>query len=151
MKKCNLCKFTRSNSDFYNQRASTNGKESKCKLYLTMLRSTAKGVIRIIWNSQLGNSKKRGSKRPKYGKLWLINWVLSQDKYYKLHHNWVMSNYDSKLKPSVDRIDDSIGYTKINIQLMTWAENREKGFNTKKVKNKNISKMSKKIKLYNIL
>ncbi len=36
------------------------------------------------------------------------------------------------LIPSLDRIDDSIGYTEDNIQLMTWQENRDKSYKDRK-------------------
>jgi hypothetical protein len=41
------------------------------------------------------------------------------------------------LRPSVDRIDDYVGYTLTNIQLMTWQENNTKSHSDRKIgKNK---------------
>ena len=59
----------------------------------------------------------------------LKEWLNNQETYYTLHKNWVDSNYDRKLAPSIDRIDDYLGYTLDNIELMTWEENRIKGIN----------------------
>ncbi len=38
----------------------------------------------------------------------------------------MVSGYESKLKPSIDRIDEYTHYTIGNIQLMTWGENKAK-------------------------
>ena len=40
---------------------------------------------------------------------------------------YVDSDCDKYLKPSIDRIDDYKGYSFDNMQLLTWAENNEKG------------------------
>ena len=47
--------------------------------------------------------------------------------YIELHRNWVKSDYDSDLKPSIDRINHKKRYSLNNIQVMTWRENFEKG------------------------
>ena len=39
---------------------------------------------------------------------------------------WKSSGYNRWTKPSVDRLDDNLGYSFDNIQLMTWKENNEK-------------------------
>lgn len=36
-------------------------------------------------------------------------------------------------RPSVDRIVDSLGYSIANIQLMTWGENKSKGYHEQKL------------------
>lgn len=47
-------------------------------------------------------------------------------KFDRLYREWVKSKYNKQLKPSIDRISNSKGYLKNNIQWLTWAENRYK-------------------------
>lgn len=44
----------------------------------------------------------------------------------RIYDEWVKSNFQKQYKPSIDRISYKIGYTKDNIQWLTWAENRYK-------------------------
>ena len=47
--------------------------------------------------------------------------------FHTIYDNWVASNYNSDLTPSLDRIDDYLPYTETNIELVTWKENKDKG------------------------
>lgn len=46
--------------------------------------------------------------------------------YLYLYENWVKSNFNSKLVPSIDRIDCSKGYSIDNIQFLTRSDNSKK-------------------------
>ena len=92
-------------------------------------RKSKSGLISNIYSSQKQSSKKRLHNPPTYSKEWLENWLLINPEFHRLYDIWVISGYDKMLKPSVDRIDDNIGYTEYNIQLMTWRENKEKYYN----------------------
>lgn len=69
-----------------------------------------------------------------YGKEYLnreewLSWCFSEENYKKfmvLYNNWVQSNFDEKLSPSVDRIDNNKGYKKSNLQWLTKSENSTK-------------------------
>ena len=77
------------------------------------------------------------------GDLW--DWIQSnyQEKFSLLFKNYVDSDCNRYLNPSIDRIDDYKGYTFDNMQLITWHENNIKGRNS--VKNKEqCSEMAKK-------
>ena len=87
---------------------------------------TKKGVITRIYISQKSRSKLRGHDLPSYSKKELYEWMYSQKLFHELFDTWKLSNYNKMNKPSIDRIDDSIGYTMGNIQLMTWQENINK-------------------------
>ena len=87
--------------------------------YLT----TPKGLLSVIWHSQLQNSRRRGHPAPTYTKRELGEWLFSQSEFPTLYSTWVASGCNTKLKPSIDRLDESIGYTLNNIRLITWEEN----------------------------
>ena len=92
-----------------------------------------KGRVVNIYSRQKHYSDKRGHPQPSYSKDELVTWALSQEKYHKMHNIWVLSDYDKSLTPTVDRIDDSVGYTMDNIQLLTWCENKNKHYDDRRV------------------
>ena len=47
-------------------------------------------------------------------------------KFIEIYNNWVKSNFENKLSPSVDRIKNNKSYTKDNIQWLTKSENCQK-------------------------
>lgn len=51
---------------------------------------------------------------------------LNDKKYNRLYNEWVNKNYHTQFKPSLDRINNKLGYTFENTQMLTWAENRYK-------------------------
>ena len=55
------------------------------------------------------------------------NFSLCGEVYHKLYEDWVNSEYDRKLSPSIDRIDSSKGYVLGNIQWITHSENSRLG------------------------
>lgn len=88
-------------------------------------------------------SKRRGDKIPLITKIELRKWLFENG----LEKKWIRyieSNFDKKLKPSIDRIDDYGVYEFSNMQLITWYENNKKGSNGLKhhrnSKNKNLQK-----------
>ena len=52
---------------------------------------------------------------------------LNDKQYIKLHKAWVDSGYLKALAPSLDRIDNELGYSFENIELMTWQQNHDNG------------------------
>lgn len=140
---CIKCKEIKFENEFHKEKQNKNGLSSICKKckYERNLNydRTIKGVINKIWQKQLFNSNKRKHPKPNYTKKELEEWILNQSNFEKLYNDWVNSGYDKWLKPSVDRLDDTIGYNFNNIQLITWKEN------DLKFKNKKYDKKSKTI------
>jgi len=46
--------------------------------------------------------------------------------FVELHEAWKYSNFNRKLTPSIDRIDNKKGYTVDNMQWMTLSNNSSK-------------------------
>lgn len=47
-------------------------------------------------------------------------------KFMDLYNNWVQNDFDNKLTPSVDRINNNIGYVAENLQWLTKSDNSSK-------------------------
>lgn len=126
-KECNKCLNILHIDNFYVYNKGYLGRRSVCKKCKcekdNIRRRTPKGMIHTIYNNQVKSSKRRGHHRPTYTKIELYNWVMSQSNFNKLYNDWVYSNYNVNLIPSVD----SLGYSINNIQLITWLENNIKG------------------------
>ena len=82
-----------------------------------------RGVCIRLWHHNVRNSIKRGHKPPEYSQKELIDWILKQPNFELLYTNWKISNYKQDFAVSIDRLDDSKGYSFDNIQLVTFREN----------------------------
>ncbi len=130
MKKCNKCKIKKDLSEFNANNRMKDGFINKCKSCVLKARlltkQTKKGLVASIYESQKRKSKVRGHIPPSYTLFGLRQWFRSNAAANHLYKAWVASGYATNLRPSVDRLDDSKGYSFDNIQLMTWGENRSK-------------------------
>ena len=130
MKKCFKCFKLKPLDGFYAHRAMGDGYLNKCKdctkldvkNNTTNYDFTEKGVIRVMYKTQVSNSKKRNMPPPNYRKGLLRDWLYNNG-FAKYYQKWVESGFAKKYKPSVDRIDDFKPYTLCNIQLGTWEDN----------------------------
>ncbi len=59
--------------------------------------------------------------------------ALSSITYIEMYKTWVKANRPLQLTPSVDRINPLLGYSKGNIQFLTYQENHQKGRKTAEV------------------
>ena len=139
MKECFKCKEVKDLSEFYKHKQMTDGHLNKCK-ECTKVDSknneknnskselsyckTEKGVIRVIYKTQVFNSKRRGHELPEYTKEQLSIWLYNNG-FKELYDIWKNSNFNKKLKPSCDRQDDYKNYSLDNIKLTTWDNNNK--------------------------
>ena len=131
MKKCRTCKNKFSLNEFYENSTYVDGYTLDCKTCFRKItqanKRTKVGVVSKIYYTQVRKSKLRNHLKPNYSKDELIEWVLKQENFEKIYHNWVSSGYDTKLVPSIDRLDNEKSYCINNIQIVTWCENDKNG------------------------
>ena len=84
-------------------------------------------VVKRMYYHQTANSKKRGHPPQDYSAEWFEKWIADNAEVYdELYDAWKKSGYTRWLKPSIDRIDMLLPYTKTNIELVTWGENHKR-------------------------
>lgn len=130
MKYCYVCKITKPKSEFYKSKHKSDGRGTECKSCTRSLsrayRRSKLGLIANMYSNHKSRSKKRGHLPPVYTRGELTTWVFAQDNFESLYTEWVASDFERYLVPSVDRLDDAVGYTLSNIRLVTWWVNNRK-------------------------
>lgn len=125
--KCSKCKTIKELSDFPKDNSTKRGYKAFCKdcAYAMTLKwnRTEAGVITHIWHHQVSHSITRGHQPPEYSRGELAEWILNHPSFSRLYSDWVESEYQRDMKPSVDRLDNGYGYSFDNIRLVTFREN----------------------------
>lgn len=99
-------------------------KKEKLEIYYR----SVKGLLYTIYNSQVQSTKRRDVTPPTYTKEELLEWAILQNNFKELYDNWVNSDYNSNLKPSIDRLNDYEGYNLNNLQMLTWEDHKNKSY-----------------------
>lgn len=140
MKHCSKCKELKPKEEFPRSSKYQDGRYPSCKTCHNAKSKesvrTKVGIVPQIYSAQRRNSKLRGHSSPTYSQGWLKVWLLNQPEYHRLYDLWVLTGYNRDFKPSVDRIDDNLGYTEYNIQLMSWKDNATKWYTRNNKENK---------------
>jgi len=140
IKFCPQCKKNKIDLEFNKDKNKKNGLNYECrdcsKIRKNNWNKTIDGVVSSMYNSQINSYKTRKTRTlsmsPLYSKKEFKTWIISNKTFIKLFNDWKHSGYKTKLKPSVDRTNPNIGYEFTNIELMTWEENKNKGYSDKK-------------------
>jgi len=128
-KQCNTCgEYKPLDSYELNGKGYTLHKCKQCRaIARQQLSRTKEGLIKNIYNHQVKHSKRKQHPLPEYSKQELIDELLPHKKFNRIYLDWVKSDYDKNLTPSIDRTNPMLPYTKDNITIMTWKENATKG------------------------
>ena len=89
-------------------------------------RRTPKGVLTNLYSKMRVRNKNKGFGDLSFTLVQFHSKCLNDKKYISLFNEWVNSDFDMKMKPSVDRINPLVGYEISNMQFKTWGENRKK-------------------------
>lgn len=144
-KVCLKCKELKDDSEFYPCKNSKDNLGLTCRHCISIqgkqYRNSLIGLIKKTYKNQIFASKKRNHPPPDYTEEEFVIWFIRQDNFLELYNAWVESVFNSKLKPSGDRLDDYKPYSFGNLRLVTWGENEAKlhkdvkcGINNKKSK-----------------
>jgi len=95
--------------------------------YLAKYRHTPKGLLTNIYSKMKERSRKRGGGFPDYSLNEFHEMFMDDQLFLKIFKHWELGGYQYYDIPSIDRKDSYRGYTRDNIQIMTWRENRIKG------------------------
>lgn len=148
-KLCNVCNQDLPLDSFANQATGKLGRRASCKSCVkNVYRRTKKGLVISMHANQRAKSKKRNHPQPDYTKEELFEWCDNQPIFHKLYDDWVASNYDTKLIPTCDRLDDYKPYSLSNIQLMSWQDNSNKYI--RDLKNGTNTKITSPVIAYNL-
>lgn len=134
-KVCTDCKTEKEITEFSKQKRGLLGVHSICKFCnktrTEQYNRTKAGVITGIYSGQKKSSKRRDHTPPSYTKVELTVWLYANG-FDSIYDKWISTNYNTKLKPSVDRLNDYEPYSLSNIQLVTWGENETKSYKDRK-------------------
>lgn len=141
MKTCSVCKKNLPLGMFNKQSTGKQGVRADCKDCLKRFIRSKHGVINQMYSSSISRTKKKGFTPVSFTKEELEKWVYSSKKFHTLYDEWVLEDYPTALKPSLDRLDDYKGYSLGNIRIVTANTNVKRyysdaisGINTKSAK-----------------
>ena len=134
-KKCKRCGQLKDLTEFSKASNNKDGYNNTCKACVVARNRdywrTPEGRLSQIYAHQQVISRERGHPPPQYTRDELYAWAF-QNQYEQLYLQWKSANYPKNLTPSIDRLNDLLGYSLQNIQLITWNENNQKMYDHRK-------------------
>jgi len=146
-KQCSSCNKIKTIDNFSIRKHRNNSINNVCKQCLNEKckdkQKTKDGLIAVIYSTQLASSRVRGHDKPEWNLDELRSWLCNDWLFDMLYNNWKNTGYKKDLKPSIDRIDDDVGYKYSNVRLVTWFDNRHNQY-------KGVYKIIKSVKQYDL-
>lgn len=150
MKECKVCNQLKDLLEFVKHKECKDGHTNcckKCKLelqkisrqknnnkYTKIYEKTVTGfLMRTYRNMQSRINGIQYKKHHLYAgksilsKVDFYNWAVLNNEFKNLFEVWEKNNYENRLTPSVDRLDEKLGYSIDNMQWITHSENSRKG------------------------
>lgn len=134
LKKCNKCNEVMDLSSFQWRRENESYR-LECKNCVSIRSKeryrSKKGIIKQIFTTQSKNSIKRNHNPPEYSLKELTDYLLNSKNFKNIYQKWVESDFQKKLTPSLDRVDNDKGYSFYNVIVTTWGKNESNSFISK--------------------
>lgn len=118
---------------------------------------TPENYLKMSYHNMVNRVQGKTEHSKKYPHLWqgksipskeeFIRWAINDEQFNFLHKNWVQNNYDVRLSPSLDRIDNKKGYELSNIRWITKSLNSKLGNITRRNKNLELNVVKKLLKM----
>lgn len=121
-KKCLKCKELKLLDCFSKDKSKKDGLQNRCKTCYFKYSKCLDNHFRKSFRDSVSRSKRIGREHT----LTWEQWLTFKSKYSELHKKWVESRYKLKFCPSIDRIDNTKGYTFDNVQIITFEQNLSK-------------------------
>ena len=129
-KTCTSCNMTLDKQFFYKRSARKKAISSECKQCLQQraldFKRTKKGWMARAFQAMKQRERKRGHCSIDYNLGDFERYISLNKDFDKLYNKWVKSGYKKSLAPSVDRLEDTLGYSIGNIQITSWKDNNKK-------------------------
>lgn len=103
----------------------------KVRLYSEIGRRKVSNHITRLWyamNRRVNTQSSYLKREVKFSKQWFIGFCMENKQYKRLFNQWAKNGYPRKLVPTIDRIDNAEGYTKTNIQFLSFKDNSHKKY-----------------------
>lgn len=134
-KECFVCHKIKPLEAFYKQKGMVDGRLNRCKACCKAYcneqhKNNPQYYMRMIYNG----IKWRCSNNERYKQLSFLpknDWIIwcneNMYKFMKLYKQWQDSGYKQAFSPSIDRINNNLGYLPNNMQWLTLGQNAKKG------------------------
>ena len=154
MKVCTKCRIKKLSTEYYKHSNRPCGIASECKTCMSkrkkqeyikdrllILKKKQEAYrqpdiyLRHMYNNivrRCGTIGKYKNRKLEFDYVEFLAWV-DNSGFYAAYEEWVRSDFNKKLSPTIDRIDNHNHYTLDNIQILTKAENTRKDSVTKKL------------------
>ena len=95
--------------------------------YKSSGKNTKEGKAYLMYSTQVQRTKEHNLPSIGYSREEFIEWCLNNKEFNKLYDEWEELKFIKNKAPSIDRLNDYLGYSFNNIRVVTWEVNNFKG------------------------